>query len=75
METQMSHLVENMAYVGETPWHGLGMPVTNDLTVAEMQKACGANFTVLKEPEFVEYNGRKIKTIILFCVSLKIQIT
>lgn len=58
----MSHLVENMAYVGETPWHGLGVPVSNDLTVQEMQKACGANFEVVKYPEFVEIGKKKIRT-------------
>lgn len=58
----MSHLVESMAYYGEVPWHGLGRPVSNNLTVQEMQEAAGANFTVLKEKEYVEYNGRKIPT-------------
>ena len=28
----MSHNVETMAYAGETPWHGLGTKVSNDLS-------------------------------------------
>ena len=36
----MAHLVETMAYAGEVPWHGLGVPVSNDLTPTQMmQKA------------------------------------
>lgn len=58
----MSHMIESMAYAGETPWHGLGKPVSNNLSVKEMQIAAGANFQILKEKEFVEYNGRRIPT-------------
>ena len=32
----MSHKVEKMAYAGQTPWHGLGQKVSNDLTPQEM---------------------------------------
>ena len=35
----MSHEVETMAYAGETPWHGLGTPVSNDLTPAQMMQS------------------------------------
>ena len=28
----MAHQVETMAYAGVVPWHGLGVPVNNDLT-------------------------------------------
>jgi len=35
----MSHLVEQMAYAGEVPWHGLGKKVPNDLSAEQMLKA------------------------------------
>ena len=25
----MAHLIETMAYKGQTPWHGLGNPLTD----------------------------------------------
>jgi len=44
----MSHEVETMAYAGEVPWHGLGFPVSNDLTVDEMMEAAKLNWDVGK---------------------------
>ena len=34
----MAHAVETMAYAGEVPWHGLGVPVSNDLTPRQMME-------------------------------------
>ena len=34
----MSHEVETMAFANETRWHGLGNPVSNDMTPQEMSK-------------------------------------
>ncbi len=45
----MSHEVETMAYAGETPWHGLGVPVDSNLSPAEMMKAAGLDWTVSKK--------------------------
>ena len=58
----MSHLVEQMAFVGDVPWHGLGVRVNNDMSVKEMQKVSGADFRVEKIPEIIEYQGEKINT-------------
>lgn len=44
----MSHRVETMAYAGETPWHGLGFKVSDDLTPAQMLKAAKLDWTVEK---------------------------
>ena len=41
----MSHEIETMAYAGEVPWHGLGEPVTNDMSPADMMKAAGLHWT------------------------------
>jgi len=48
----MSAAVETMAYAGVVPWHGLGVPVNNDLTPDEMLVKAGLNWTVSKRPIF-----------------------
>jgi len=42
--------VETMAYVGETPWHGLGNKVEETITLEEFQKQAGLDWTVSKRP-------------------------
>ena len=42
--------VETMAYVGETPWHGLGSKVEETITLEEFQKEAGLDWTVSKRP-------------------------
>lgn len=46
----MSHNVETMAYANQTPWHGLGVNVSPDLTPMEMLKAAGLDWKVKKVP-------------------------
>ena len=58
----MAHMIETMAYAGETPWHGLGVPVSNDLTPQQIMEKAGLDWTVEKLESFVEFNGRKIAT-------------
>ena len=58
----MAHNVETMAYAGEVPWHGLGTPVSNNLTVDEMIKAAGLDWTVTKYPTFFRANGDNVST-------------
>lgn len=54
----MSHELEfrngkaSMAYAGEVPWHGLGTPVSNDLTPNEMLIAADLDWRVEKRPLF-----------------------
>lgn len=55
----MAHLVETMAYAGETPWHGLGNKVPNDLSPAQMLQAAGLDWTVNKIPAFIEVEGKR----------------
>lgn len=60
------HMIEtrdgkvSMAWAGETPWHGLGKQVLPDLTPEQMMKEAGVDWTVRKEPAFVELNGKKV---------------
>jgi phage/plasmid-like protein (TIGR03299 family) len=58
----MAHMVETMAYAGEVPWHGLGVKVENDLSVDEMIKAAGLDWTVSKEPTFYRVGDKEIAT-------------
>ena len=56
-ELEFVNGVAQMAYVGETPWHGLGKRVPADLSPAQMMEAAGLDWEVAKEP--LMYNGRK----------------
>ena len=58
----MSHEVETMAYAGETPWHGLGVPVSNDLTPVQMMQKAGLDWTVDKVDAFVRVGNQEIRT-------------
>ena len=58
----MAHQVETMAYAGELPWHGLGVPVSNDLTPAQMMQKAGVDWTVQECESFVDFNGERIST-------------
>ena len=44
------------------PWHGLGTPVSDDMTPIEMMKAANLDWTVKKVPSFVDHNGEQIPT-------------
>lgn len=66
----MAHNIEiidgqaQMAYrlSAGVPWHGLGVPVEDDMTPAEMMKAAGLDWTVKLVDSFVESNGVKVPT-------------
>lgn len=47
----MAHEIETMAYVGETPWHGLGKRLTvKPKTMAEAIRLGGVDWQIAKEP-------------------------
>lgn len=62
----MAHMIEmrdgkaQMAWAGQTPWHGLGTKVPDDLTPEQMLEAAGLDWTVEKIPAFAEVNGKRI---------------
>jgi len=58
----MAHQVETMAYAGETPWHGLGTRVSNDLSVDEMLEQSGLNWKVRAIPVVGKADGIEIKS-------------
>lgn len=51
-----------MAFVGEMPWHGLGVQVADDLAPAEMMKAAGVDWRVQEVETFAEFNGKRVPT-------------
>lgn len=58
----MAHEVETMAYAGQVPWHGLGVPVSNDLTPVQMMDKAGLNWNVREVESFIEFDGKKMST-------------
>lgn len=58
----MAHMVETMAYAGEVPWHGLGVPVSNDLTPTQMMQKAELDWKVREVEAFIEFDGKKMPT-------------
>lgn len=46
----MSHLVEQMAYVGQTPWHGLGNALSVGQPLEVWAEQSGLSFSILDAP-------------------------
>jgi phage/plasmid-like protein (TIGR03299 family) len=61
-EVEVVEGVAQMAYAGETPWHGLGTQVSNELSPAQMQTKAGLDWTVHEVEAYVDVNGDKIPT-------------
>jgi len=58
----MAHEVETMAYAGQVPWHGLGVPVSNDLTPVQMMEKAELNWKVREVESFIEFDGKRMPT-------------
>ena len=55
----MAHMVETMAFRGETPWHGLGFPLPAEVDTDGMLVAAGLNWNVTREPVYhIDGEGR-----------------
>lgn len=62
----MAHMIDTttgtaaIAYVGQTPWHGLGAKMSDEATIEEWAQAAGLGYTV--ERETVQYmQGGKLR--------------
>ena len=55
----MAHEVESMAYVGEMPWHRLGMKLAGEPSPQEIQRAAKLDWTVKKVPLTYSHAGRQ----------------
>lgn len=61
-ELEMINGVAQMAYAGETPWHGLGTKVSNDMSPVQMMQKAGLDWTVSKVPSYVRVGDQEIET-------------
>ena len=52
----------SMAFVGETPWHGLGTEVQEGISAEEIQEAAGLNWGVVKIPATIRFKGDDVYT-------------
>ncbi len=51
----MSHYIEQMAYVGQTPWHGLGNQVSANQPIEVWQQQAGMDWSIKEAPvQFVD---------------------
>ena len=58
----MAHQIETMAYAGEVPWHGLGVPVSNDLSPTMMMEKAGLDWRVEEVQSYIQFNGELVPT-------------
>jgi phage/plasmid-like protein (TIGR03299 family) len=59
-ELEIVNGVAQMAYAGQTPWHGLGKQVPSDLTPEQMLQAAGLDWKVYTAPVYAEVAGKRI---------------
>ena len=59
-ELEIVNGVAQMAYAGETPWHGLGVQVSNDLTPEQMMDKAGLNWAVEKKDLTIKGTNIKV---------------
>ena len=58
----MSHNVESMAYVGETPWHGLGTIVPDGINPQDLMVKAGLAWDAQLTPCYIRVNGELVET-------------
>ena len=67
----MSNERANMAFIGETPWHGLGHELTEGASIEQWQEAAGMNWELKRTPalyyapdlnSFKAVDGRQVLT-------------
>ncbi|WP_286975014.1 DUF932 domain-containing protein, partial [Pseudomonas sp.] len=46
----MAHLIEQMAYVGATPWHGLGSRLSENQPLEIWQREAGMDWKIQESP-------------------------
>ncbi len=56
----MAHQVEQMMYVGDVPWHGLGVKLDNPPTIEEAIRFAGLDWTVERKPLVIEGTTERV---------------
>lgn len=63
----MAHLVESMAYVGQTPWHGLGNQLPSQQPLEVWAQQAGLDWEIKSSPvRFVNANNQHLGEILTF---------
>ena len=63
----MTHYVEQMAYVGQTPWHGLGNQLASNQPIEVWQKQAGMDWDIKESPvQFIDNVDENQRTLITF---------
>ena len=63
----MAHLVENMAFVGQTPWHGLGNQLTRHQPLDVWAEQAGLNWSIKETPvRFINSEKGRLGEILSF---------
>ena len=53
----MAHLIENMAFVGQTPWHGLGNQLPAKQPIEVWARKAGMDWSIRETPVCYRTNG------------------
>jgi len=63
----MAHLIEQMAYVGQTPWHGLGNELTSNQPLEVWAKQAGLDWQIQESPvRYVTNSGGALGEILSY---------
>ena len=63
----MAHLIEQMAYVGQTPWHGLGNELTSNQPLEVWAKQAGLDWQIQESPvRYVTNSGGTLGEILSY---------
>ena len=52
----MAHLVEQMAYIGDTPWHGLGSQLSPKQPLEVWRREAGMDWDIIESPVYFKSN-------------------
>ena len=63
----MAHLIEQMAYVGQTTWHGLGNELSSNQPLEVWAKQAGLDWQIKESPvRFVAKSGGPLGEILSY---------